>query len=108
MAWWGTLAITVGLFVVGAMLGDTGTVGARSPRSHQGRGDDRVNTSSSSSVVDANAPMLTELQKLQLQNLLLARDLAQARLDALVTALTVPGYDLLGSGEYRKTADPTP
>jgi hypothetical protein len=104
MAWWATLAITVGLFVVGANLGDTGTVGARSQAPHQGHGDDRATASSASSAVVAasDAPTLTEIQTLQLQNLWLARDLAQARLEAFVHAVTVPGYDLLGSGAYVK------
>ena len=51
----------------------------------------------------SEAPTLTDLQKLTLQNLLLARDNAQLRLDAYVKELTVPGYDLVGTGTYVKT-----
>ena len=100
--WW-ALAITFGLFGFDAVARTTKIAGASSPGPHSVRGDDRVtSSSSSSSVVAESDPKLSEIQKLQLQNLLLARDLAQARLDALVKELTRPGYDLMGSGEYVK------
>jgi hypothetical protein len=39
-------------------------------------------------------PTLTEVQRLQVQNVLLQLELAQARAQALVVSLQVPGYDL--------------
>jgi hypothetical protein len=107
-AWWATLAVTVGLFGVGATLQTSPMSAARSDLRVTPRGDDRVKASSSSSVVADADPKLTEIQKLHLQNLLLARDLAQARLEALVKDLTIPGYDLMATGEYRKQIAPTP
>lgn len=50
-------------------------------------------------------PKLSDLNILRLQNALLTRDLAQARLDALVRELTVPGYELQASGDYIKATE---
>lgn len=49
-----------------------------------------------------DAPTLTELQKTRLEARILAVELAQARLDALIKDLTVPGYDLTREGTYVK------
>lgn len=53
----------------------------------------------------ADAPVLTEVQRLTIQNKVLLRDNAQLRLDALVKELLVDGYTLTGDGDYVKQAD---
>lgn len=58
-------------------------------------------------VVRADAPpKLTDVQHLVLQNRILARDLAQAQLDAVVREYSVAGYDLTAAGEYVPHTDP--
>lgn len=54
----------------------------------------------------AEAPVLTEVQRLTLQNKVLRARLAQVELDALVKEHLVPGYDLTGDGDYIKHPDP--
>lgn len=56
----------------------------------------------------ADAPVLTELQRLTLQNKWLRARLAQTELDALVATLLVDGYTLTSDGDYVKQADVPP
>lgn len=56
----------------------------------------------------ADAPVLTELQRLTLQNKWLRARLAQLELDALVATLLVDGYTLTSDGDYVKQADVPP
>lgn len=43
---------------------------------------------------EAPAPKLTDLQRLTVQNRVLAYQLAQAQLEAVVKELAVPGYEI--------------
>lgn len=57
----------------------------------------------------ADPPVLTDLQKLTLQNRVLAYQLAQAQLEAVIKDLAVPGYDLdLVTLSYVKKKDGGP
>lgn len=56
----------------------------------------------------ADVPVLTEIQRLTLQNKWLRARLAQAELDALVATLLVDGYTLTSDGDYVKQADVPP
>lgn len=56
-------------------------------------------------ILFADAPKLTDVQRLTLQNLILSRDNAQLRLDAFVQSITVPGYDLTTTGDYVKQTE---
>lgn len=60
---------------------------------------------SGAAILLADAPKLTDVQRLTLTNLILARDNAQLRLDALVRELTVTGYDLTTTGDYVKQTE---
>lgn len=55
----------------------------------------------------ADAPKLTEVERLTLQNKVLRAQLAQAELDALVKEHLVPGYDLTADGNYVKIPEPS-
>lgn len=59
-------------------------------------------------IAEPAAPKLTDVQRLTLSNLLLARDNAQLRLDAYVKDIAVPGYDLTTAGEYVKQTEGAP
>jgi hypothetical protein len=53
-----------------------------------------------------DTPQLSELQKAKLEARILAVELAQARLDALLRELDQPGYNLTREGTYVKKAEP--